>query len=847
MSNELLYLEKATSGKKTIWDNPPEDISLYIAKDKYEEVICTAANIKKFVAKSGAAYHEIAVITGDYNSYSDLVQSIFPMYDIPVFADTRQNFLSHPIVLYLFSIFDLLTGINTKRVITYMKSGFADITQEEAFYLENYALSKAIEYNDWLDDNRFMENAKNIFENKTLSDDSNITPEIKNRVLAPIILLKNKILASKTVSDRVSALISFFEATNLKEKISQYINEFKDKCLLRQADEFAEVYNILMETLATMVQLLGNESIGISGMRAVLEAGFAQKSIGVIPTVFDQVSFGDLNRSVIKNVKALFILGANDGIFPSIPSSETLFSDSERKFLLSHSISVAPDIIKRIADTEFSIYNAINICREKLFVSYPISDNGNGLRPAMFISKLKRVFPRLHAQHELDSDEQSPETTIASRQSAFNYVLTHIGELNKNKTAQCMYDILYKDELYRDRLTRATAFSHYSNKAGTLSQQAVLMLYGKNLYGSVSSFERFSACPFSFFIEYGLKAKDRKVLKVDAPDIGSLLHKIIEQFSVEIKRLGKSFYTITEDEQRTITDSIIDDMFSSMIIKNIYSVGRINALKKRLKSLVSKSVWVICRHIAMGKFEPLAFEVSFDKNGDLPPVTIPLPDGSQITMRGRIDRIDTFSHEGKLYLKIIDYKSGSKGYSLTDIFNGVTLQLAVYTMAATDGISKVNGNNIGFGGMFYFHLDDPISLGTPNTKLDEKNTIKDFKMSGLSSDKPEIICAIDGNTQGWSSVIPVYLKKDGTVSKSQSKTADEEQFENLKKYIKNVLSKIGNEIMSGNVDISPTKDGKFMPCNYCKYIAVCGFDPDIHPCRRLKHFKSDDEIWSLMK
>lgn len=849
LSEELAVLEQATAGKRVKPSSAvPNDVSLYIAKGKYEEVVQVAASIKKFVTKTGASYRDIAVIAGDYDGYADLVQSVFPMYEIPVFADTRKSFLSHPIVLYLFSLFELLTGITTKRVIAYMKSGFADITEEEAFRLENYALAGAVEYQDWLDDDRFLRKANSVFDKEDVQTTQNTDMlAVKNRLLTPVMQLKDVLIQSKTVAKRIAALTAFFETTHLQEKIDQKIERFQTIGLLRQADEYADVYGILIDTIDMMADLLGEETIGLSGMRAMLEAGLSQRSIGVIPTVYDQVSFGDLNRSVIKNVRALYLLGVNDGIFPPTPASDAMLSDSEREFLLSKGIAVAPDTKKRIADGEFSVYAAVNICREKLFVSYPVAnDEGSGLRPATFVSKLKRIFPELRTINELQAEEQSPETTVASKQSAYTYVLTHMHEMNTNQTAKALFDELMKDEDYSERLFRAQQFAQYTNIAGALSRDTVTRLYGSNLYGSVSRFERYAACPFSFFVEYGLKAKERKVLKVEAPDIGTLLHEVIERFSAEIKKQNKLFRTITLDEQRAITDEIVDKLFGTMFIKNMYGAGRLEALKKRLKSLVSKSIWAICEHIARGDFEPMAFEVHFDKNGDLPPVDVTLPGGFDVTISGRIDRIDTFSHNGNLYLKIIDYKSGKKGYSLADIFNGTTLQLAVYMLAASEGISKKTGEHAGFGGMFYFRIDDPVLDGSPDTEVDSADALKPFKMSGLASDNTDVIRAMDRDVKGWSAVIPVYLKADGTVSKSQSNTAGVNEIEKLKRYIKNTLSKIGQEIISGKVDICPTKNGKMLPCSYCRYGAVCGFDPDIHPCRKAAVFESDEEIWAQM-
>ncbi len=845
--NALCAFERITAGEKIASDASSTSLSLHIANGKYEEVVYLATSIRKFILKTGARYKDIAVITGDYDGYADLIQSVFPMYDIPVFLDNRLAFLNHPIVLFLFSLLDLVSGVSTKRVLAYMKSGFADILEEDAYRLENYALAGAIEYGDWLDDARFLQKASSVFSKEEENEEGKLLVDVKNHLLKPVLQLKENLQKSKLLGDRIACLLAFFDDIKLSSKIEERMLEFEAKGLLRLKDEYAEVFRILTETLSEMAHLLGDETAGISTVRAMLEAGLSEKSIGVIPTVLDQVSFGDLNRSVIKNVRALFVIGANDGLLPPLPSGSNLLSDAEREFLLSEQIFVAPDTKKRITDAEFTLYSALNTAREKLFISYPVSDEvGQGLRPAMLIAKLKRAFPALTVIHALDQEELSADFSVSSKQSAYSYVVSHINELSENKTAQALYDILEKDAQYKESLDRARKFASYQNVAGRLSGETVKALYGTDLYGSVSKFERFSACPFSFFIQYGLKAKERTVLKVEAPDIGSLLHEIIERFSLTMKTEGKSYRTITKEEQAQITDAIIEELFGAMFIKNIYSAGRLEALKKRLKSLVAKSVWAICEHVKRGEFEPTAFEIAFDKNGELPPVTVSLPMGyGTVTMRGRIDRIDTLSHEGKLYLKIIDYKSGSKGYSLADIFNGTTLQLAVYMLAAKEGFSK--DAQASFGGMFYFRLDDPLSDSMPEEAVNEDALLKSFKMSGLSSDDPDIIRAIDGDASGWSLTIPVYVKADGTVSKSQSKTASYEEFETLSRYIKNTLSKIGKEIMSGNADIYPIRDGNLSPCGYCKFSAVCGFDPNVHPCRRPETFRDDAEIWEKMK
>ena len=846
ISPELLCLERSMAEGTGAYNGQVQDVDLAVFKNRYDEAEYVATQIKKLV-KDGYSYRDIAVITGDYEGYKELICTTFSLYDIPVFADNRKKFLDHPVVVYLFSVLDLLGGFTTDKVCAYMKSGFADITSREASRLENYALSCAINYNDWQNDERFLKKSASIFAREEDSgQEGQEHLKVKNRLIAPILNLKEKISASKNVADRVDALCSFLEETQLKEKIIKIAEDFRAQGKHNLSDEYTEVYNIIIETLDTMKSFLGDENAGLGVISEILRSGFSQRSIGIIPKVYDSIAFGDLNRSVIKNVRAVFLIGVNDGMFPSIPDSGLILSDEEREFLISRGVSVAPDSKTLISGAEFSVYETVNIAREKLFVSYPIDNDGQGMRPAGFVSKLKRTFPELKQKSYLTEEQLPPEVSVASKASAFNYVLTNLS--NKNPLADKLFDYLSEDEEYKEKLKRAVAFSKYENKAGKLSKDAVSALYGKSLVGSVSRFERFSACPFSFFVEYGLRARERKVLKVEAPDVGSLLHEVVEIFGKQVHEQGLSFGVLTKSQQTEMTDKIIEEMFAGMMVRKVFAQGRVDALKKRLKSLVSKSVWAICEHVARGEFEPAAFELSFDKNGDIEPVTVTLPTGEEITMIGRIDRVDTFSDEGKLYIKVIDYKTGHKKYSLADIFNKTTLQLSVYMMAVTENGKKVFGSDdTAFGGMFYFKLDDPVEEGEPDTGRDEEKALKAFKMSGLVADSQQVINAMDKGVSGWSAVIPVYMKADGTPSASQSKLANPDRYEKLKRHVTKAVTEIGQEILSGNIDISPVRNGDITPCSYCRYRMVCGFDINEHPCRYAEKFSSDDDIWNEMK
>ena len=278
LSRELTDFERAMSGALTAPSSACAQISLYAAKNKYEEVMRAAAAIRDYVQKSGAAFRDIAVITGDYKGYADLISTIFPMYELPIFADVRHAVLSHPIVLYLFSVFDLLEGITTKKVISYLKSGFSSISDDDAQLLENYVLASAIEYSDWLNDNRFLHKISSVFATETEEELPIDFVALKNTLLSPILTLKERFSASKTAEDRILALLDFLKNEHFSEKILEKIKYFKEHNLFRHAEEYTEVNNILIDIFGKMRACLGAETIGVKGLRSILEAGLSASS-----------------------------------------------------------------------------------------------------------------------------------------------------------------------------------------------------------------------------------------------------------------------------------------------------------------------------------------------------------------------------------------------------------------------------------------------------------------------------------------------------------------------------------------------------------------------------------------
>lgn len=845
-SAELMHFEKEyKTYPHTIYKEETRDISLYIAPDLYTEVQVLATKICRLVKEKGLRYRDIAIIAGNPDSYTDLIKTVFPTYQIPAFIDQKKPLLSHPIMIMLLSVFELLTkGIETEVLMDYIKTGYAGISMDEADKLENFALAGRLRQKDWLDDDRFLKQADSVFYetedfDKKHSEDAQTLLAIRNRVLSPLVSLRNDLSDNRLVSHRAEALVRFFEAIGLYNKVKEESDAMQASGQHQLAREHSEIYNLLISLLDELVTCLGNEKIGLKRLKNIVLAGLSQCEMSTIPPTADQVVVGDTGRSLVKNVKVLFVIGANVGAFPDAPPQEGLIKDAERTILEKQGLNLGPDGKKIAFQNQYLVYSSLTVSREAMHISYSVADfEGKGLLPSPLIDRLHKLFPNLTTTDNLLTPP-TPESLIAGKPSGWQYLLEHFNE--NDPTVLALHQFFSKDEEYAKRYAAMQHYSHYVHSVPNLSPELVKSLYGQNLRGSVTQLEKFNQCPFSYFLHYGLRAKERKILKIDAPDIGHLLHKLVEIASQRITRENSSFANLTDEDVTRLANETVDELLQDLFICHLYTESRLKALIRRLKTQLAKMLGVIVAHIKSGEFEPCAFEVAFDENGELPPVTIHLPTGETITLIGRIDRIDTLHRDAEVYIKIIDYKTGSKSFSLSDIYNGLSLQLAVYLTAACQ--SDFLGENPKPAGLFYFRLkDQTVSAAEKNT---EAALLKQFKMSGMVLKDADIVRAMDKGISGHSSILPARMNKDGSLSESSGNYATLEQFKKLSDYIRQTAGELGREILHGNTAVSPCKNGQSFPCEYCRFHPVCNFRADTDHYRVAPPLK-DDVVWDLL-
>jgi ATP-dependent helicase/nuclease subunit B len=832
-----------------------KDISIFMASNIYSEIESTARNILRLCRDENLNFSDIAVVAGNLDGYQKLIQAVFSEYGIPYFIDNKRDVSSHPLAQLMINALRIFTeNWSYESVFRYLKTGLTGIDKKDIDLIENYIMASGIRGSRWTkaDDWIFIPNFDGGGPTEYQAAMLQRVNEVRQEVAAPLLNLQNKLKNKKAAEEQCTALYEYLCEIQVPQRIEQMIEEFKASKELNLANEYGQIWNIMMEILDQIVEVMREETFNTDKLIDIISAGFEEYKIGLIPPALEQVVVGNIDRTKSHNVKALFVIGANEGVFPSTIKDDGMLTDSDRINLAEQGIELAKDTNSRAFEQQFMVYTTLTTPSDYLRISYSIADiDGGSQRPSMVISRLHRLFPGLGSYNDIESNKESQLELISTATPTFNQLITsmrqHLEGTEINEVWKDAYSWFIHQEQWQEKCHSTLTAFNYSNNAENIKRERVHKLYGSSIYSSISRFEKFASCPFAYYVQYGLKAKERQMFEVSAPDMGSFLHKVIERFSDLLQTQGISWRSLEKDWCLQTVAQLVEELLTELPGNALNSSKRYKYIAERLKKVAGRSVWVIAQHIGRSKFEPLGHELGFGAGDKLPPIIIELSSGEKIILNGRIDRIDTMKTGEGTYVRIIDYKSGSKKFKLSDVYHGLQIQLITYLDALWEkGAGDIEGPIIP-AGMLYFKLDDPMLRGNRETDTEkiEKEIMKQLKMKGLILSNVELVKNMDDQIDGDSDIIPARINKDQTLGRSSA--ASIEQFEQLRRHVKSLLTKLGEEIIDGSIGITPYKKNKAIPCSYCNYMSVCQFDTRLkeNKYRNLQD-KKDSEVWEVL-
>lgn len=825
-------------------------IRIYKANNSYDEIEVIAKNILRLVRDEGYRFRDIAVVCRNIEDYEKISSVIFEEYNIPYFIDKKREILNNPLVILIISALEIIgSNWSYESVFKYLKSGLINIEREYIDILENYILANGIKGYKW---------TKDLYDKEEITDEENSVLEIMEEIRTPIINLQNKIRGKKNIRNIATSLYEFLLELDIFNTLDKWLERFDNLGMQDKVKEYDQVPKMVIEILDQIVEVLGEEVVDLREFTRILISGFEEKEIGIIPMSIDQVNIGDISRVKGRNIKALFIIGVNDGVIPSANKEEGIISDRERDDLREIGIKLASDTKTRAFEEQFIIYTGLTIPSDKLMITYPMADfEGKSLRPSIIIPRLKRVFPSIIEESELYNIEEKKDSfnKITAPTPTFNELISALRmEFEKEKVDEYwaeVYKWFEENEEFKEKSKTIFKGLTYTNLVEKVPREKIKRLYqsGNKLMFSVSRIEKYAQCPFSYYVAYGLKAKDRKVYEFTAPDLGSFMHDILDDFTNKVKEEKIAWSELSKEKCSELVNKIVDKKLQGDSNSILNSTKKYQYFANRFKRTITKSVVVLTEQMKRGKFEVFKNEFSFGSFQDGEPIKIELPSKETVYLVGRVDRIDTLDLDENTYIKVIDYKTGKKEFDLTEVYYGLQVQLLVYLDALIKNSKYILEKQAMPGAILYFRIDDPIIKS--NKKLSEEeikeNVLKQLKMSGLLIKDIEVVKSIDKDIEKYSLIIPASIKKDGDFS-STSSVVTEEQFDLLRKYVNEKIASLCEEMLSGEILMEPAKTGKITFCSYCDYSSICQFDTGIENNKyKLILKKSKDEVWNLME
>ena len=841
------------------------DIRLYRANNSYDEVEFIAKDILRLVREEDYRYKDISVICRNVEGYEKITSVIFDDYQIPYYIDKKIDVASNPLVILITAAFDIITkNWSYESVFRYLKSGLLGIDRENVDMLENYVLAYGIKGQKWKEEewkyitiNSFK---KVDSENITEEDKKylNTINDIKSWVEGPLRVLEEKCSKKKTLKEYSVALYEFLQETKVLYNVENKIKEFEERGMQSKVKEYSQILDILMEVLEQAVDVLGDEKVDKKEFIKILNVGFSKYEMGVVPVALDQVNIGDITRIKSRGAKAIYIVGTNDGVLPSASIEEGILSDRDRNILKDLGMELAADTKTQAFEEQFMVYTALTIAKEYLVITYPLADvEGKALRPSIITHRIKKLFPSLKEESNGFNLSRNRDEfyDISAKSPTFNELVGAIRRDKDQKEIGEHWDEVYQyfnnKEGWETKLSNVVKGLDYSNIEKTISKEMAKKLYSTadgKLQFSVSKLEKYAQCPFAYFIEYGLKAKDRKLYDFSAPDLGSFMHEVLDDFTNNIRRKNIRWSDLSKKECRSMVNDLVNEKVISNDSSILNSTNRFRYLTERYKKILTRSVMTIAEQMRRSNFEIFSNEFAFGYGNE--PIKIELPTGETISLIGRVDRIDMLDIEGETYIRIIDYKTGKAKVDMNRIYNGLQIQLLVYLDVLLKNSEKIIEKQALPGAMFYFKLNDPIIKSETELSEEEieERILKELKLDGLLLDDIKVIKSMDKEfEEGEASlVIPAKLNKGGTLGKS-NKIISQKQFDILREYVNSKVIELCTEMINGNIALEPYDTDREYLYENSPYSHIFQFDTTI-PGNKYRKLENDKEekVWEKM-
>ncbi len=830
-SKELSHLEKNLFGfPSRPFDKKCENIRIYSMNTPLSEVEMCAANICE-LTRCGYAYGDIGVICSDIEAYRNHIERVFEWAGIEYFTDAKNDVINHHLIRFVLGILEIyLEDYSYESVFGFLKASFVDAGYGDISLLESFIKKTRIRRKGWLDNdcwNSILD--ANYPENDSLKESLS---EIRRKYILPLAAMHEEIKGRNTVRSDALVLYKYIDSIGMPETIRTYIAKFTESGEVRLAKEYEKLWEIITNTLDELVVVSGDDKVSPAAFYELMVTAFAQHKVGFIPLAIDRVTVGNTERTRLDGIKVLFVLGANETVFPVAPKIDGILGDADKDSMLKCGKEFSTTSSAAAYYSQYCSYKVLTMPSDKLIISYcRLGNDFKTQRKSYIVDRVANMF----SIRERTEENDFTSFKLYSLNVAREFLSEALAKGAKNNETDGIWRAVYdyfKENT--DFIDIAANYRDCDNFFHSVSESNLKELVPMLSHTSVSKVERYMACKYAYFIDYVLRLQTPKDETVDVLDIGNISHKALEVISREFASDREKLISADEDAVLNRICEVVDSEYAKINSMAENVSARDEYTIKRLVNSVYLCYKIVRKQILDSRFEPLGYEIEFSENSSMGPIELKTSDGKDVTLTGKIDRADVYRTEDAAYVRVIDYKTGSKEFKLDDVFYGLNVQLMVYLNKLVS-VGKENA----YGGALYFPVSDLVN--ETDIRLDEDEAYakleEKLKLKGLIPWDEKLLCGYDE-------------KLASSLSRSQkAKRVSLDGFKTIDKYLKKKLGDICGDILNGDFEISPYVKNGFTPCKYCEYGSICRFDSEDNnsKCRVYKSITSYDEILGEME
>ena len=761
------------------------------AQSPWQECMFAAQRVRKLVSE-GCRYRDIAVVCTDMPTYQPLMDLVFHRFHIPLYRSGTEEILQNSVINTVLTALEAaVSGFEQRETLRYLRSALSPLDSDTCDQLENYAVIWGIRGSRWTQN--WTGNPDGLNDKDKLDDASNQLlcwlNEVRCQVMTPLQRLRSGIREAKNLRGQILAFTSFLEDIQLQERLSRMALELDETGEPRQAQILNQLWEILLSALEQMYAVLGDTVWEAEHFLRLLRLLLSQYDVGTIPPVLDAVQMGNVSAMRCNCQKHLIVLGAEEGKLPGYSGSAGVLTDQERVILRELGVPLTGGAMEGIQAEFAEIYGVFCGAGETITVCC------SGEQPSFLFRRLSQMA----------SYEEAAQTSDGFGQADAFEAGACLARWNARKEAERL-DVLtgFEDTVCK----RDFCF-------GEVRRESLQALYGSTLNLSASQIDRQAQCRLSYFLKYGLRAKERKEATIDPAEFGKYVHNVLENTVRHVREMG-GFHKVTLAQTVDIAHRFSQE-YAAKRFKQLDS-QRMNYLLNRNQQELDMVVQELWQELSLSDFEPVKCELGFGIGEALPPIDI-ANHAMNAVLCGYVDRVDVWDSGASRYFRAVDYKTGKKDFDYCDVYNGVGLQMLLYLFVLGEKGDRLLGEHPIPAGVQYFPARAPYL--SAEGKLDraeaEKARNAQWKRKGLLLKDEEVLHAMEPG--GCSGRMCYTRNKNGTIS---GDLADREQLKMLKEFVFRVLSNMVEDIASGNVEPNPyTRGTSHSACDYCPYGPIC--------------------------